>query len=100
VIETVENFRDLLTGMIDIYLSGLSHKMNEVVKVLTIISTIFIPVTFIAGVYGMNFETSLAGNMPELKMEYGYVYCWLGMFAISGGLLFFFWKKGWLSGPK
>jgi magnesium transporter len=100
VMDMVETYRELAANLMDIYLSSLSNSTNEVMRFLTVISTLFIPLTFIAGVYGMNFETSLAGNMPELKMEYGYVYFWLGMLAISGGLLFFFWKKGWLSGPK
>jgi magnesium transporter len=100
VIDMVETYRELAANLMDIYLSSLSNSTNEVMRFLTVISTLFIPLTFVAGVYGMNFETSLAGNMPELKMEYGYVYFWLGMLAISGGLLFFFWKKGWLSGPK
>jgi len=91
VIETVENFRDLLTGMIDIYLSGLSHKMNEVVKVLTIISTIFIPVTFIAGVYGMNFQ-----YMPELQSPYGYGITWAVMLTIMILLIVYFRKKKWM----
>lgn len=91
VIETVENFRDLLAGMIDIYLSGLSHKMNEVVKVLTIISTIFIPVTFIAGVYGMNFE-----YMPELRSPYGYAVTWIIMLAVMISLMVYFRRKKWL----
>ncbi len=91
VIETVENFRDLLTGMIDIYLSGLSHKMNEVVKVLTIISTIFIPVTFIAGVYGMNFE-----YMPELHSPYGYAITWAVMLSIMIVLIVYFKRKKWM----
>ena len=91
VIETVENFRDLLAGMIDIYLSGLSHKMNEVVKVLTIISTIFIPVTFIAGVYGMNFQ-----YMPELRSPYGYAITWAVMLLIMISLIIYFRRKKWM----
>jgi magnesium transporter len=91
VIETVENFRDLLAGMIDIYLSGLSHKMNEVMKVLTIISTLFIPLTFVVGVYGMNFE-----HMPELKSRYGYIAVWVVMLSILASLLYYFRKKKWL----
>jgi magnesium transporter len=68
-------------------------------RFLTVISTVFIPLTFVAGVYGMNFDTEL-GNMPELKLPYGYALCWLLMLSMSGGLLFFFWKKGWLFSPK
>src|SRR6218665_1332996 len=72
VIDTVETFRDLLSGMMDIYLSSVSNRMNEVMKVLTIITTLFVPVTFIAGVYGMNFD-----YMPELHSRWGYVGVWL-----------------------
>jgi magnesium transporter len=77
VIDTVETYRDLLSGMMDIYLSSVSNKMNEVMKVLTIITTIFVPVTFIAGVYGMNFD-----NMPELHSRVGYFIVWIVMIAI------------------
>lgn len=91
VIETVENYRDLINGMMDIYLSSLSNKMNEVMKVLTIISTLFIPVTFIVGVYGMNFD-----YMPELRSPYGYGATWLVMLLIMGSLLYYFRRKKWL----
>jgi magnesium transporter len=91
VIDTVETYRDLLSGMMDIYLSSVSNKMNEVMKVLTIISTIFIPVTFIAGVYGMNFE-----NMPEIRSENGYWITWGVMVAIMGVLVYYFRRKRWL----
>lgn len=91
VIDTVESFRDLVSGMLDIYLSSVSNRMNDVMKVLTIIATIFIPLTFIAGIYGMNFE-----YMPELEWTGGY-FAVLGlMFAIFLGMLVYFkWKK-WL----
>jgi len=91
VIDTVETFRDLLSGMMDIYLSSMSNRMNEVMKVLTIISTIFIPVTFIAGVYGMNFK-----YMPELDSPYGYWALWAVMLIIMLSLLFYFKRKNWL----
>jgi magnesium transporter len=91
VIETVENYRDLINGMMDIYLSSLSNKMNEVMKVLTIISTLFIPVTFIVGVYGMNFD-----YMPELRSPYGYGATWLVMLIIMMSLLYYFRRKKWL----
>lgn len=91
VIETVENYRDLINGMMDIYLSSLSNKMNEVMKVLTIISTLFIPVTFIVGVYGMNFD-----YMPELRSPYGYGATWAVMLIIMGSLLYYFRRKKWL----
>jgi magnesium transporter len=91
VIETVENYRDLINGMMDIYLSSLSNKLNEVMKVLTIISTLFIPVTFIVGVYGMNFDF-----MPELRSPYGYGATWLVMLVIMASLLYYFRRKKWL----
>ncbi len=91
VIDTVETYRDLLSGMMDIYLSSVSNKMNEIMKVLTIITTIFVPVTFIVGVYGMNFD-----NMPELKTQSGYYVVWVVMITIILSLLFYFKRKKWL----
>ena len=91
IIDTVETFRDMVAGMLDLYLSSLSHRMNEVMKVLTIIATIFIPLTFIAGVYGMNFK-----YMPELEWKWSYPVLWLIMLGIVGGMLVFFRKKKWL----
>jgi len=91
VIDTVETYRDLLSGMMDIYLSSVSNKMNEVMKVLTIITTIFVPVTFIAGVYGMNFEF-----MPELHNRWGYTGVWAVMITTISSLIFYFRKKKWL----
>jgi magnesium transporter len=91
VIDTVEAQRDMLSGMLDIYLTSVSNRMSEVMKVLTIISTIFIPLTFIAGVYGMNFEF-----MPELKWRYGYPLIWLVMLAIGVAMLIQFKRRKWL----
>lgn len=91
VIDTVESYRDLLSGMMDIYLSSVSNKMNEIMKMLTIITTIFVPVTFIAGVYGMNFD-----YMPELRNPAGYWICWGVMLAIMITLLAYFRRKKWL----
>lgn len=91
VIETMEVFRDMSSGVLDLYMNSLSNRMNNVMKVLTIISTIFIPLSFVAGVYGMNFD-----NMPELHWKYGYFYVVGGMgLAVVGMLFFFRWKK-WL----
>ena len=81
-------------------MSIVSNRMNEVMKVLTITGTIFIPLTFIAGIYGMNFNPELPGNMPELNLPYGYVYAWLAMLATGAGLLTFVWHKGWLASPE
>ena len=91
VIDTVETYRDILSGMIDIYMSSISNRMNEVMKVLTIIATVFIPLTFIAGVYGMNFEF-----MPELKWRFGYLYVWVVMVVVGLGFLVFFKRKKWM----
>ena len=91
VIDTVETLRDIVSGMLDVYLSSLSNKMNEVMKVLTIIATIFIPLTFIAGIYGMNFEF-----MPELKWHWGYPIVWVIIIAIAVIMLFYFRRKRWL----
>ena len=91
VIDTVETFRDLLSGMMDIYLSSVSNRMNEVMKVLTIITTIFIPLSFIAGIYGMNFE-----NMPELHTRFGYYILWMVMIVTAVGMIFYFKKRKWL----
>jgi magnesium transporter len=97
VIDTVETFRDMVSGLLDIYLSSLSNRMNEVMKVLTIIATIFIPLGFLAGVYGMNFDTSISGlNMPELGLPFGYILFWVLVLLIGGGLFMFFRKRRWL----
>ena len=91
VIDTIETFRDMISGMVDIYLSSISNKMNEVMKVLTIIATIFIPLTFIAGVYGMNFV-----YMPELQLRWGYFATLFIMAVVSVFMLIYFRKKKWL----
>jgi len=91
VIDTIESYREMLSGMLDIYLSSISNKMNEIMKFLTIIGTIFIPLTFIVGIYGMNFEF-----MPELKWRYGYFIIIFGMSVVTVLMLFYFKKKKWL----
>ncbi len=91
IIDSIETYRDLLSGIMDVHFSNTSHKMNEVMKFLTIMSTLFIPVTFVVGIYGMNFE-----YMPELKSAYGYPITWGVMIAMMLGQLIFFRKKGWL----
>jgi len=91
VIDTVETFRDMVSGMLDIYLSSVSNRMNEVMKVLTVITTIFIPLTLIAGIYGMNFR-----YMPELGWRWGYPMVWLVMLAMAGLMLVYFRRKRWL----
>jgi magnesium transporter len=82
----------------EVYLSSINNNINEAMRFLTVISTVFIPLTFIVGVYGMNFDPDIIGNMPELKMPFAYFICWAGMAGIAGGLLVFFGRKGWLAG--
>ena len=95
-VDTIEAFRDTVSGMLDIYLSSISYRLNEVMKVLTIIATIFIPLTFIAGIYGMNFNTQRSPfNMPELNWRYGYFFVLSVMLLMSLGMLFYFKKKRW-----
>ncbi|MDX1636414.1 MAG: magnesium/cobalt transporter CorA [Balneolaceae bacterium] len=97
IIDNIENYRDMVIGMHDIYMSHVSNKMNEVMKVLTIIATIFIPLTFIAGIYGMNFDPSASPyNMPELGWYWGYPVTMLVMLIMAVVMVFYFWKKGWL----
>lgn len=96
VLDMVETYRELAASLMDVYLSSVSNKMNEIMKLLTVISSIFIPLTFIAGVYGMNFNTEKSPfNMPELDWYWGYVACWAIMLATAFSLVFFFWKRGW-----
>lgn len=91
VIDTLETYRDMLSGMIDVYMSSVSNRMNEIMKVLTVIATIFIPLTFVAGVYGMNFEF-----MPEIKWPLGYAFAWGVMLAMAASMIAYFWRKKWL----
>jgi magnesium transporter len=91
VMDSVDTFRDTLSGMLDIYLSSVSNRMNEVMKVLTVIATIFIPLTFIAGIYGMNFK-----DMPELGQAWGYPTTLLLMLAIALVMVIYFRRKKWI----
>ena len=91
VIETIEVLRDMASGLLDLYMNSVSNKMNEVMKVLTIMASIFIPLTFIAGIYGMNFE-----HMPELHYKYGYFAVWIIMIVLVVGMLIYFKRKKWL----
>ncbi len=91
LIDVIENFRELTAGFTEIYLSGLSHRLNEVMKVLTIISTIFMPLSFIVGIYGMNFE-----YMPELKFRWAYPAVWIVILTTGFGMLTFFRRRGWI----
>ncbi|MFZ0241130.1 MAG: magnesium/cobalt transporter CorA [Desulfobacterales bacterium] len=91
IIDTIESFRDIMTGLLDIYLSTISNRMNEIMKMLTIIATIFIPLSFIAGIYGMNFE-----YMPELKWHWAYPALWGVFIGVFLGMLAWFKHKKWL----
>lgn len=91
VIESIEIYRDMLSGLLDLYLSSVSNRMNEVMKILTIIATIFIPLTFVVGIYGMNFE-----NMPELKWKYGYYIIMAFMLVLGAGMFIAFKRRKWL----
>ena len=90
VMDTIETLRDTMSSLLDIYLSSISNKLNEVMKILTVISTIFMPLTFLVGVYGMNFH-----HMPELGWKYGYLMVWLASFIIVFVMLYFFKRKKW-----
>jgi magnesium transporter len=95
VVDIIETYRELAAGLMEVYLSSVSNKLNEVMKVLTVISTIFIPLTFIAGVYGMNFR-----HMPELEWPWGYSLVWGIMIGAAAVMLVLFRRKGWLGGGE
>jgi magnesium transporter len=100
LLDLLETYRELGADLRDLYLSSISNRMNEIIKVLTIISTIFIPLTFIVGVYGMNFDTDQQWNMPELRWRYGYMFVWGTMAAVVIFMLYFFRRKGWIGAAK
>ena len=91
VLDTVEIYRDMLSGLLELYMSTVSNRMNEVMKVLTIIATIFIPMTFVAGIYGMNFD-----HMPELHWRWGYAAIWAIVVGIAIAMIMFFKRKEWI----
>ena len=96
-IDIIETFREMTSSLVDLYLSSVSNRMNEIMKVLTIIATIFIPLSFVAGLYGMNFDPEVSPwNMPELDWYWGYPAALAVMMAIAGALLIFFRRKGWI----
>lgn len=90
-LDAVETYRDMVVGLMDLHLSSASHRLNEVMKTLTIVATIFIPLTFLAGVYGMNFDV-----MPELHWRFGYAAFWIAITGVGVGLLLWFRRRGWL----
>lgn len=98
VVDVTESFRELATSLVDVHLSMVGQRTNEVMRVLTVVSAIFIPLTFLAGIYGMNFNTELPGNLPELQWRYGYVFFWLVCLIIGLGQIWLFRRLGWLGG--
>lgn len=95
-LEVSENYREMASGLLDLYVSTLSHRLNEIMRVLTIISTVFIPLGFLAGVYGMNFDRQSPWNMPELGLRYGYAGFWMVAAGVAAGMLLLFRRRGWL----
>jgi magnesium transporter len=96
IMDLVESYRDMATGLLDVYLSSVSYRMNEIMRVLTVISTIFIPLTFLTGVYGMNFgNDNSPWAMPELRWYYGYPLVWLVIIVIAVGMLAYFRRRKW-----
>ena len=100
LMDIVETYREIASGLLDVYLSSQSARLNEVMKVLTIIATIFMPMSFVASLYGMNFDTSHPFNMPELSWPFGYAWALGLMAAIATGLLWWFKRKGWLGAGR
>ncbi len=96
MLDIVESYRDMVASLSDLYLSGLSLRLNDVMRTLTVISVLFMPLTFIVGVYGMNFDRSSPWNMPELGWRYGYLAVWGLMIGLVVGMLLFFRRKRWL----
>jgi len=98
IIDLLETYREVITGLVDVYLSSVSNRLNETMRVLTVIATVFIPLTFITGVYGMNFGSNSHSPwaMPELQWYYGYPALWVLMIGAAAGLLWYFKRKGWV----
>ncbi len=97
IMDILESYRDMTAGMLDVYLSSISHRLNDIMRILTVFATLFIPLTFLTGIYGMNFDRGVSPwNMPELGWYYGYPFFWLLVLGIASGLLAFFKYKKWL----
>jgi magnesium transporter len=97
IMDLVDTYREISGGLTELYMSSVSHRMNDVMKVLTVIATIFIPLTFIAGIYGMNFNRDASPwNMPELDWYWAYPACWMVMAAMTVVMLVFFRRRGWI----
>jgi len=101
IMDLVDTYREISSGLTDLYMSSISNRMNDVMKVLTVIATIFIPLTFIAGIYGMNFNSEVSPfNLPELNWYWGYPLALLVMAVIAAALVLFFKRKGWIGGSE
>ena len=98
LLDIIETYREVATGLVDILLSSQSNRMNEIMKVLTIIATIFIPLSWLTGLYGMNFDPASPWNMPELSWRFGYFYALGLMLAVAGLMVIWFRRKGWIGG--
>ncbi len=96
LMDLMETYREIASGLVDVYLSSQSARMNDIMKVLTIIATIFMPLGFVASLYGMNFDTTSPWNMPELGWRFGYFFALGVMAAIAGGLLYYFHRRHWI----
>ena len=96
IIDIVETYREMGSDLTDLYLSSLSNRMNEIMRVLTVIATLFMPLSFIVGIYGMNFNTEFAWNMPELNWRFGYLFVWGVILSTTLGMLGYFYRRGWL----
>ena len=97
LMDIVETYRDMAGALTDLYMSSVSNRMNEVMKVLTVIASIFIPLTFLAGIYGMNFNPDASPwNMPELNWKWGYPAFWGVILTLGGGMIWLFRRKDWL----
>lgn len=99
VAQVTESYRDLASTLILVHQSSVSNRINDVMRLLAVVTTVFTPLTFLAGVYGMNFDRGHSANMPELSWRYGYLFFWLLSAAIGGVLFFYFRRKGWLRRP-
>ena len=95
--DTVDMYREQVGNLLELYHTGVSNRMNEIMKVLTVFAAIFIPLSFLAGVYGMNFNTEAGPlNMPELAFRYGYISFWVVAVTVGVGLLWYFRRKDWI----
>ena len=101
VLDLIETHREMASGLLDFHMTVMGQRMNEIMKVLTIMASLFIPLSFMAGLYGMNFDTASPWNLPELSWRFGYPALLGAMGLTAGGMLYYFWRKGWIGkGPE